>query len=416
MIALFWDGSYFFGLFAFWQLKKLNIPFSLVTAKEVKTGELRKYRLLLVPGGWTGPKNEALGEEGREEIKRFVREGGNYIGICGGAGLGLSESDGLCLLPVKRKKFRELANFFGKIRLKQIPHPLWRGISAKACFNVWWPGLFEIIEKDNLKILAFYNDISSDFYVTDLNINDIKTYNNLGKWENYYQIKIDPKCLKGEPAILEGKYGEGNVILSYPHLDTPNNHWEALAFLNLYNLFFKKPFFVKCIPLPNYGQTPKYALKIIKKLKIAIKDLISFGQRQFLWYWVTPWMLRWRKGVRGFHYLTLYLLIKEIERLMKKLSCPIPSDEIIYSLEKTLKICIPFLEKAKYLLLKERYLLGKQPLNLISVDDEEIADLRKELFGHTPAYGGELKRILQLIDNILVPYLKAEIISQYKTD
>ena len=69
---------------------------------------------------------------------------------------------------------------------------------------------------------------------------------------------------------------------------------------------------------------------------------------------------------------------------------------------------LPFLEKAKSLLLKERYLLNTKPLSLISTDNKELNILRQELSGETPAYGGEFKQILFYIDKILVPFLKAE--------
>ncbi|CAD7783298.1 MAG: hypothetical protein KIIPBIDF_02057 [Candidatus Methanoperedenaceae archaeon GB50] len=33
-VALLWNGSYLFGLMTFWQLKKLGIPCSVITAEE----------------------------------------------------------------------------------------------------------------------------------------------------------------------------------------------------------------------------------------------------------------------------------------------------------------------------------------------------------------------------------------------
>jgi glutamine amidotransferase-like uncharacterized protein len=408
-IALLWDGSYLFGLMAFWQLKQLGIPFSVITAKEIKEGILKKHHLLLVPGGWTTPKNIALGEEGRRKIKEFIKQGGNYLGICGGSGLALNERDGLGLLPVSRKRDRSIANFYGKIKLKQLtPHPLWEGIPAHVPFSVFWPALFDLEDRKAITILACYQDITPNFFVTDLNITDLKEYDELEKWQGQYQLKIDPIVLKEQPAIIEGKYGKGKVILSYPHLDTPDNPWEALALFNLCHCFFDAPFFLPSKPLKNYGKMPKSGFSLIKKLMDAIREFIQFGQRNFLWYWHTPWLLHWRKGIRGFHYLSLYLLIKEIKEYSHKKPLFVPPHLVISSLDELIKILLPFLEEIKSLLLKQRYLLNNKPLSLDFEEDETTNYMQTELFGKTPAYGGRFKEILNHLDKILIPFVKAD--------
>ena len=408
-IALLWDGSYLFGLMAFWQLKKLGIPCSIITAQEIKQGVLKKHHLLMVPGGWCGPKIEALSEKGREEIKLFVKQGGNYLGICGGTGLALSDTESLGLLSIKRKKDRTIANFYGKIIVKQItPHPLWEGIPVEVPFYVWWPALFEIQDQEAVDILGIYQDITPEFFVTDLNILDLKNYSKIEEWEKQYQININPSVLKNQPAILEGKYGKGSVVLTYPHLDTPDNPWEALALFNLYHSFFNKPLEIPTQSLKTYGKMPSYILRLIKKLKMVMEEFLQFGQKNFLWYWYKPWMLRWRKGIRGFHYFTLYLLIKEVNKYLYRNTTFVSPDLVICPLEMLVKACLPFLERAKYLLLKERYWLNIKPLSLISTNIKELNTLRQELFGRTPAYGGEFKKILFYIDKILVPFLKAE--------
>jgi hypothetical protein len=407
-IAFLWDGSYLFGLMAFWQLKRLGIPCSVVTAEEVKQGILKKHRLLLVPGGWCAPKNEALGERGREKIKEFVSQGGDYLGVCGGSGLALSDKDGLGLLPVKRKRNRAIANFYGQIVVKQTnPHPLWEGMPAETSFTVWWPALFEVQNKEAITILGAYSDTNSEFFVTDLNILDLKQYSKIERWGIQYQLELDPIVLKEQPAILEGKYGKGKVILTYPHLDTPDNPCEVLALFNLYHSFFNKPFVIPPQPLKDYGEMPGDVLRLMKKLKNALDEFMQFGQRNFLWYWYKPWMLRWRKGIRGFHYLTLYLLIREIDKFVHKKPIFVSPDLIIPHLETLIKICLPFLEEAKTLLLMERYLLNIKPLNLFSTDNHILEAFRTKLFGKTPAYGGKFKQVLSYADKILVPFLKA---------
>ena len=56
-----------------------------VTARQVRDGDLAGARLLFVPGGNMYSYAEDLTAAGVESVKAFVRRGGGYVGICGGA-------------------------------------------------------------------------------------------------------------------------------------------------------------------------------------------------------------------------------------------------------------------------------------------------------------------------------------------
>ena len=86
----------------------------LIRSEDVRKGKLSDYSLLFVPGGWASNKIKALGNDGIEEIKRFVHEGGAYLGFCGGAGL--ATMDGIGLVPVKRRPTKDrVPSFSGRI-------------------------------------------------------------------------------------------------------------------------------------------------------------------------------------------------------------------------------------------------------------------------------------------------------------
>ena len=53
--------------------------------KDIQAGRLSEFALVVFPGGSGGGEGRALGEEGRERVRQFVREGKGYIGICAGA-------------------------------------------------------------------------------------------------------------------------------------------------------------------------------------------------------------------------------------------------------------------------------------------------------------------------------------------
>lgn len=73
-----------------------------VDAADVRAGKLKGAQVLIVPGGLSRTQATALGRDGREVIKKFVADGGGYVGLCAGCYLASSHYDwSLHLLPVK---------------------------------------------------------------------------------------------------------------------------------------------------------------------------------------------------------------------------------------------------------------------------------------------------------------------------
>lgn len=102
---------------------------------------------------------------------------------------------------------------------------------TKASLPVWWPGRFQeptaeeiqaCPEKGKVRILARYREMGEDFYSHDLPIATLPQ-NALEDWENIYGIRLKPKLLEGQPAIIAGNYHNGQYILSYSHLETADS-------------------------------------------------------------------------------------------------------------------------------------------------------------------------------------------------
>ena len=55
-----------------------------IKAEEVRAGKLQEFKVLIVPGGSGRSEGDALGEDGREMIRKFVAGGGTYVGVCAG--------------------------------------------------------------------------------------------------------------------------------------------------------------------------------------------------------------------------------------------------------------------------------------------------------------------------------------------
>ena len=58
--------------------------------EDVGTIDLKAFDVIVFPGGSGSQQSAAIGEEGKANVLRFVREGGGYVGICGGAYLACS--------------------------------------------------------------------------------------------------------------------------------------------------------------------------------------------------------------------------------------------------------------------------------------------------------------------------------------
>jgi hypothetical protein len=57
----------------------------------------------------------------------------------------------------------------------------------------------------------------------------------------------------------------------------------------------------------------KKRIKIIEEMYRETKNLISFGERNFLFFKRYDFMYQWRRGIRGFEYVNLYFMIKRIK-------------------------------------------------------------------------------------------------------
>ena len=62
---------------------------------------------------------------------------------------------------------------------------------------------------------------------------------------------------------------------------------------------------------------------------------------------------------------------------------------------------IPFVEKAKRLLFRERFYMNTAPLSPLECADPEISRLRLELFGSAMSHGGDFKRLIDIVDRLL---------------
>jgi len=164
---------------------------------EVRSGALAQFDLVIFPGGSGSAQARTLDEPGREKVRRFVKGGGGYIGICGGAFLAADGFTwGLKILDAKTvsRKWRR-----GKGNVKIELTDQGRAIlgHAEGRLDVLYAN-GPIIKPAGSKLLDDY--VTLAHFRTELAEND------------------SPKgVMVNSPAIVAGRFGKGRVICFSPH-------------------------------------------------------------------------------------------------------------------------------------------------------------------------------------------------------
>jgi len=439
-VAVMWTQSLLWGLLCMDTLSVLGVPFRLISASEICEDCLDAFRILIVPGGWAAHKVRALGETGRLKIAGFIDEGGSYIGFCGGAGLALSSPPALYLTPVRRMPLSErLPSASGEIHISgALSHPAWKNLPARIPVSVWWPSQFRLDPGCQAVYLASYADPGVGFQVADLRVCDTGEGAGWEQLEEAYGINLDPARIKGHPAIIEIEKGKGRLVLSYAHLETPGDCWGNRLFFNILNYLHdvsgastsrgeksangsplglgtkrsSSPFTRQERSASPSGV--RYPASGISKAKQAAADLIAFGEANLLWNWRKPWLLNWRRGIRGLEYGTLYVALSYMAELEHKLAAE-PDSGLMPAVsganwpertkeleEKTLEFCA----LAKRLLFEEKIAAGMGTVSKTGKVNERVDPLRRTLFGKRMNHGGFCGALFDLVDPMLLDLIR----------
>ncbi len=393
-VALFWDESHLWGVLLWRALSGMGLNPRLLSAEHIRHGALQKEPpdTLLVPGGWARLKSLALGDGGRENIREYVRGGGGYFGICGGAGLALASQGRTSLLDLcswSRKAARDrLPNFSGHLLCRTHEN----GTDGEARLPVWWPSQFAPDPENPLEVVASYLEPGPDFWSADLSWSAVAP-EEIPNWEALYGINLDPGRLRGEPCVVRGTYGKGRFILSYAHLESPDSP-DANALLA--RLLGARSMSVPIWSLdsaPALWDDPRLAA-----MQEALEDLVRFGQSHFLLFWRTPWLLGWRRGVPGSPVNFLLALVWQARHT------PITEQARVHWQkhgDACERICAEFCRKAKTYLIMERRILALSPSSPEASASDALQGSKLELFGQFPGYGGIYGELLRPLDRLL---------------
>ncbi|MBP8646679.1 MAG: hypothetical protein KBH99_11245 [Syntrophobacteraceae bacterium] len=419
-VALFWDQSLVWGLICVETLNRLGVPFRLLSAAEISSGRLEDHSLLLVPGGWAAHKARVLGEEGRVEIQHFLLRGGSYLGFCGGAGLALSGPAALSLVPLERMPLEDrLPSASGEVWIEGVHrHPAWKDLPTLLPVSVWWPSQFWGYPLPRSLCLATYRATGRDFRVADLPLSDLTDLDICWEeWERIYGINLQPGRLLGHPAILELRLGRGRLMLSYPHLETPGDHWGNRLFANMLNYLQSRAISNRdrrgsSHHGPESRRTPpdEAAMEVLGRALDEVESLIRFGERHLLWAWRRPWLLGWQRGVRGLEYGSLAVCLRSLHRAVLKIpgrpAQPDPWSEPFQTLEKAVR---EFCPPARKLLMEEKAAMISGRVRKLGRVNRRVDELRERLFGRRMSHGGLCSSLFDQVDHLLLEALRASL-------
>jgi hypothetical protein len=418
-VFVVWDDSHLWGLLVLRFLRALKIPHGILRAHDIAEGALSGKSgrfgeaapsLLIAPGGWARGRALKLGDAGLSAIRDFVAQGGNYLGFCGGAGLGLTsprfgESLGLC--PWGRMGFAGRLQHFlsGDVRLGfDSGHALALPGSSGLLAQVWWPAQFapSASETDGVTVLARYAGLGPDFWVADLALSRFPE-ETLSDWENLYGLQVRPDFLTERPAVISGRFGQGRYVLSYPHLETPDspeaNRWLAHLLREL-----------TAEDCPGLAAAPPWRVGADETLwddpalltaKAALQEVIRLGQDHLLLFWRNPWLLGWRRGVPGPGINSVYALICEA---LASRPTETARDYWRTHAEEFAGLARLFCQGLSGLLLAERLdMTVRQTPGVDGADDvftKNLREMRTALFGPPPAAGGVCGQLLGMLEEL----------------
>ncbi len=178
---------------------KTNIVVRRVGPQDIRDGALDQFDTVILPGGSGSGQAKGLAESGREAMKKFIRNGGGYVGVCAGAYLATSN----------------YSWSLGILNADSIDRKHWRRGNGQVSIELTGRGrkLFAIRDAALLKIRFAQGPILAPAEKEALPPYTVLGWYRTGIGEN----GADPKTMIGTPAIVTGQFGKGRVIVFGPH-------------------------------------------------------------------------------------------------------------------------------------------------------------------------------------------------------
>jgi glutamine amidotransferase-like uncharacterized protein len=169
-----------------------------ISFEPIRSVSLKKFDVLIHPGGSASAQAKTLGDDGRAAVKKFVDEGGGFVGICAGAYLASSQYDwSLHLLDARVIDGAHWARGEGSVQLRLSS-------AGKSALHS---------EKETCSI-----HFENGPLLGPIKGGKDKAFESLATFDTEIATNgASPGVMKGTTAIARGSYGKGRVICFSPH-------------------------------------------------------------------------------------------------------------------------------------------------------------------------------------------------------
>jgi glutamine amidotransferase-like uncharacterized protein len=180
----------------------------LVSPSEIRAGHAWRFDVLVFPGGKASMQSKALGADGREAVRAYLRSGGGYVGICAGAFLASSGRDwSLNLLDAATLTGVKEISGWGALSVE----PRRSGTVDLGLTDVGkrlWPGVAKSSEIE----------YSGGPIFSPAHRSDLPDYEALAVYRSeVWSFPFQKGTMIGTPAIIAGSFGQGRVVAISPH-------------------------------------------------------------------------------------------------------------------------------------------------------------------------------------------------------
>lgn len=174
-----------------------RITFERLSAEDVRAGKLADFDVLIQPGGGASKQAQSLEAEGRAVVRKFVQQGGGYVGFCAGAYLASCDYDwSLGILDAKVLDKQHWNRGFGEVRLTLTPTGR-TVLGADEKVSIYYHQGPLLASAENPQI-PDYEALA--FFETEIAKN--------GATEG---------VMRGTTAVARGRFGQGRVFCFSPH-------------------------------------------------------------------------------------------------------------------------------------------------------------------------------------------------------
>ena len=177
-----------------------NLKVEAITAEEIREGALAKFDVVVFPGGSGGKQGRTLEESGREQVRKFVRGGGGFVGICAGAYLASCDYEwSLRILDAKVLDKQHWARGYGDVELALTD-------DGRAFLGV-----------DQQRITVYYHQGP---LLAPAGDDDVDDYQCLSTFATEIAKNGAPEgVMTGATALAAGRFGKGRVFVASPHAE-----------------------------------------------------------------------------------------------------------------------------------------------------------------------------------------------------